>query len=80
MQLFQYLSFVPAGTSFILGTVYLLFGEGRPAVKIVGTAWFLVALYLQFGSGYPLAGLLAQVALALVLAIWKRAAAGASSS
>ena len=77
MQLLQYLSLVPAGTSFILGVVYILFGEARPAVKIAGAMWFVVALYLQFGSGYPLVGLLAQVLLAMALAIWKRAEARA---
>jgi hypothetical protein len=70
--MFQYLLLIPAGTSLILGVVYLFLGEGRPLAKGVGAVVFLVALYLQFFSPYAVAGLLLQTALALCLAVWKK--------
>jgi len=63
---------VPAATSLILGGAYLLAEEARPALKILGTVVFLAAVYLQFRSPYPLAGILLQVALALVLVLWRK--------
>lgn len=71
--MFQYLLLVPAATSLILGVVFIFLGEARPAVKVAGTLWFIGALYLQFVSSYPVVGLLAQVTLAMILAIWKKA-------
>jgi hypothetical protein len=68
----QLLSFVPAGTSLILGVVYLFAGDATPSVRGAGTTIFLVALYLQFFSRFALAGLLMQTALALSLAVWSR--------
>ena len=70
--MFQYLLLIPAGTSLILGVVYVLLGDAKPALKVAGSLWFMAALYLQFESNHPLVGLFAQVALAMVLAIWKR--------
>ena len=66
------LSFVPAATSLILGIVYVLAAEARPAVKLSAIVVFLVAVYLQFFSSHTLAGLLVQISLAVVLAIWHR--------
>jgi hypothetical protein len=66
------LLFVPAFTSLVLGAVYLVLGEGRPALKVLGVAVFGAAVYLQFFSRHALAGLLLQIALAFFLALWKR--------
>jgi len=71
------LFWLPAAASLILGTVYLFFGDGRPAYKALGAVVFLVAVYLQFFSRHTLGGLLLQVGLALCLALWRRL--GASS-
>jgi hypothetical protein len=70
--MFQYLLLIPAGTSLILGIVYLFLGEGRALTKGIGVVVFLVALYLQFASPYAVPGLLLQTALALSLAVWKK--------
>lgn len=71
--MFQYLLLIPAGTSLILGLIYVFHGVARPPVKIAGSLWFMGSLYVQFGSRYPLVGLLTQTVLAMVLAIWRRA-------
>jgi hypothetical protein len=71
--MFQYLLWIPAGTSLVLGAIYVLLGDARPPAKVGGFLWFAAALYLQFGSRYSLAGLLAQTALAMTLAIWRKA-------
>ena len=72
--MFQILLLLPAGTSLVLGVVYLFVGEARTAVKVGGAVWFLAAVYLQFGSTFPLAGLLAQTGLAMLLAVWRKSA------
>ncbi len=69
----QYLLLIPAGTSLVLGVIYVFLGDARPPVKVAGFLWFAAALYLQFGSRSSLAGLLAQTALAMTLALWRRA-------
>jgi hypothetical protein len=70
--MFQYLLLIPAGTSLILGIVYLFLGEARPLTKGIGAIAFLVGLYVQFFSSYAVAGLLLQTALAFCLAVWKK--------
>ena len=77
MLTFPFLAWVPAGTSLILGVIYLYLGEASPALKMVGTAIFIAALYLQFFSSHTLFGLLFQVGLALCLAMWHRVSASA---
>jgi hypothetical protein len=71
--MFQYLLWIPAGTSLVLGVIYVFLGDARPPVKAVGFLWFAAAVYLQFGSRWSLAGLLAQTALAVMLAFWRKA-------
>ena len=71
--MFQYLLLLPAGTSLVLGVIYVFLADARPPVKVAGLLWFLAALYLQFGSRWSLAGLLAQSALAMMLALWRKA-------
>jgi hypothetical protein len=66
------LAWLPAATSLILGIVYLYMGDARPVVKLVGVVVFLTAVYLQFFSPYSLFGLLLQIVLALLLALWQR--------
>ena len=64
----------PALASLILGIVFVIFGDARPALKVAGAVVFVIALYVQFETRFMLAGLLLQSALALCLAIWKRIA------
>jgi hypothetical protein len=66
------LVWLPAATSLILGFVYLYWGDAPPVVKLLGVVVFLVAVYLQFFSPYSLFGLLLQIVLALLLALWRR--------
>lgn len=66
------LFWVPTGTSLIFGLVFLAAPEAKRGTKILGLVVFVVAVYLQFFSSYALAGLLLQVALALVLVLWRR--------
>jgi hypothetical protein len=70
----QFLFLAPVLTSLVLGIVFLLFGDTRPALKLAAALVFFIALYLQFRTRFTLAGLLLQSALALCLAIWKRVA------
>ena len=70
-----FLAWVPAGTSLILGVVYLFVGEARPILKVLGVVVFCGAVYLQFFSRHSLLGLLLQIALALHLALWRRISA-----
>jgi hypothetical protein len=67
-----FLVLVPVGTSLILGVLYLLLGDGRPATKILGIIVFSSAVYLQFFSRYSLYGLLLQIVLAFCLACWQK--------
>ena len=71
--MFGLLPFVPVATSLILGMVYLVAGEARITPKLSGAVVFLVAVYLQFFSRHGLAGMLLQLALALGLAVWRKA-------
>ena len=71
--MFGLLPFVPVATSLILGIVYLAAGDASAARKLSGTGVFLVAVYLQFFSLHALAGMLLQLALALGLAVWRKA-------
>lgn len=66
------LVWVPVGTSLVLGVVYLLYGDARPAFKILGAVIFFFAVYLQFFSSHSLFGMLLQITLALYLAMWLR--------
>ena len=67
-----FLVWIPVATSLVLGLVFLFTGDGRPALKTLGIAVFVAAIYLQFFSRYALYGMLLQIALALVLAVWRR--------
>jgi len=69
------LMWVPVMTSFVLGVVYLVLGEGGPVLKLTVCIVFVVAAYLQFSSPYPIGGLVMQAGLALALAIWRKLAA-----
>ena len=71
--MFGLLPWVPAATSLILAIVYLAAGDASPARKLTVTAVFLVAVYLQFFSRHALPGMLLQVAVALGLAVWRKA-------
>ena len=64
---------VPVATSLILGIVYLAAGDASLARKLCVTAGFLVAVYLQFFSRHGIFGMLLQIALALGLAVWRKA-------
>ena len=67
------LQLVPVTTSLILGLVYLVAGESRPGLKIFVASLILVAVWLQFFSRLALLGLLVQTAVALGLAVWRKA-------
>jgi hypothetical protein len=67
------LAFIPVATSLILGIVFVAAGDASPARKLSITAVFLVAVYLQFYSRHGLAGMLLQIALAVGLAVWRKA-------
>jgi len=67
-----FLVLVPLGTSLVLGIVYVMSWDTRPASKIVVGAVFVAAVYLQFFTRHSLIGLLLQVVLALYLAMWQK--------
>ena len=72
-----FLELIPVATSLILGIVYVFYGDGPPAIKIIGTVAFGTALYLQFFSRHALFGLLLQIVLAVALALWQKVDAAA---
>ena len=65
------LVWVPVLASATLVAMYVIAGS-RVAFKIAGVAVFVVAAYLQFFTSHSLLGMLVQVALALILALWWR--------
>ena len=65
------LVWVPVLASATLVAMYVMIGN-RVALKIAGVAVFLVATYLQFFTSHSLLGMLVQIALALILALWWR--------
>lgn len=67
-----FLSWAPVAVSLILGSIYVVTGEGGLTTKLVGTGIFITAVLLQFASAYPLAGLLLQIGLAMCLVLWRR--------
>ena len=64
---------VPVATSLILGIVYVAAGDASLARKLTVTSVFLAAVYLQFFTLHGIAGMFLQIALALGLAVWRKA-------
>jgi len=71
--MFGLLPLVPVATSLILGIVYVAAGDASLARKLTVTGVFLAAVYLQFFTLHGIAGMLLQIALALGLAVWRKA-------
>lgn len=71
--MFGLLPWVPVATSLTLGIVYLAVGDASLVRKFTVTGVFLAAVYLQFLTLHGIAGMLLQIALALGLALWRKA-------
>ena len=73
-----FLLLIPVFVTLVLGTVFLFLGSANPGFKLACVVVFAVAVDLQFFSRFNLAGLLIQIALALSLAIWRKADLGST--